>query len=173
MYLERYTDEEDLYISNLISNLDDYCEDEDKDIWRYGDQDLSSIRKIKNRIKQESRDVKLSNFLNSKLEKRWVVIDEPYDGRNYSLFSKLADVRSYGNSDPIDDPRGIPEDPSLFYTIKCNQWDGDAHSHSYFYLSELLNHDFSEISIDFNNFIESFRNRVDIDDFRIVFFFDN
>lgn len=162
MYLEKYTDEDDLYISNLISELDDYY-----------DPGLSSIRKVKNRVKQESRDAKLSNVLNSKLEKRWVVIDEPYGDRNYELFSKLADVRSYGDSDSIDDPRGIPEDPSLFYEIKTNQWDSDAHSHSYFYLSELLKHDFSKISPEFSNFIEFYRGKDDLDDYRIVFFFDN
>jgi hypothetical protein len=173
MYLKKYTDEEDLYINNLVSDLDSYGEPENETIWKYGSEELSTIRKIKDRIKRESRDSKLSNLLDSSLEKRWVVIDEPYGGRNYNLFSKLADVRSYGNSDCISEPRGVPDDLSLFYEIKTNQWEGDCHSHSYFYLSELLNHDFSNISKDFSDFVESYRGKEDIDNYRIVFFFDN
>lgn len=173
MWLEKYTDEEDSYINNLVQDLDDYSEPEDKDIWRYGNSELSSIRKVKNRIKEESRDTKLSGLLNSRLEKRWIVMDEPYGGRNYELFSKLADVRSYGENNPIDEPRGIPIDCSLFFQIRCNQWEGDGHSHSYLYLKELLEHDFSNISNDFQNFIESFRDKNDLENYRIVFFFDN
>ena len=173
MYLEKYTDEEDLYINNLVSDLDSYGYSDDQDVWIHGSEELSTIGKIKNRIKKESRDSKLSNLLNTSLEKRWMVIDEPYDGRNYYLFSKLAGVRNYNNIDCISEPRGVPDDLSLFYEIKTNQWEGDGHSHSYFYLSELLEHDFSEISPDFSDFVESFRGKEDIDDYRIVFFFDN
>ena len=33
-----------------------------------------------------------------------------YDGRDYELFSILADVRNYHNNQPIDEARGIPDD---------------------------------------------------------------
>jgi len=172
MYLEKYTNEEDLYIGNIVQELDEWGEDEDE-IKKYALSELNTNRKIRNRILQEKRDKKLTNILESELEKRWIVIDEPYSGRNYSLFSKLAGVRSYGESDSISDERGIPEDASLFYQIKVSQWMGDGHSHSYFTLRELLDYDFSEISPDFSNFVESYRGKDDVDDYRIVFFFDN
>lgn len=167
MFLEKYTDEEDQYLETLAEDLEYYEYYDDSD---YG-------RKIKNlinsAIKSENRDSRLNTVLEEKSDKRWIVIDQPYGDRNYELFSKLADVRSYGEYNAIAEPQGIPDDASLYYQIKTDQWDSNGHSHSYFYLSDLLKHDFSEISTNFSNFVESYREKEDIDNYRIVFFFDN
>ena len=67
-----------------------------------------------------------------------------YNGRNYNLFSMLADVRngyvSNGNTymiTPIDEPRGVPSDASSAYKEYVDEWGADGHSHSYFTLTEL------------------------------------
>lgn len=58
--------------------------------------------------------------------------------RNYSLFSVLADVRNYGNTPYIDEPRGLPEDVTAEVKKDSDYWGCDGHSHSYFTLKELL-----------------------------------
>ena len=103
--------------------------------------------------------------------------DHFYDNRNYWLFYFLADVRS-GPKQPIDDPRGVPEDASDSYKYIVNDWKGDGHSHSYFTLSELLSFPDStwdELECpDFRETIEKMK-LVDSnpDNGRCVFFFDN
>lgn len=78
----------------------------------------------------------------------------PYVGRNYALFSVLADVRNsrtthnifdpsmeYEERDaiePIDLPRGIPEDASKAWRKECKHWGVDFHSHSWFTVRELV-----------------------------------
>jgi len=70
-----------------------------------------------------------------------------YVGRNYNLFSILANVRNgYGfamcNTSagfaPIDFPRGLPDDISDEVKEEAEIWGVDAHSHSWLYLQELL-----------------------------------
>ena len=96
-----------------------------------------------------------------------------YRGRNYHLFSILADVRSYGEGNAITEPRGVPDDASDAYLYIVEQWKGDGHSHSYFTLTELLEHDWS----DFDEFRETLERMKNIDEntdnVRAVFFFDN
>jgi len=105
----------------------------------------------------EDRNTKIEEIIDNRpVEERWVSADEwefddeywnvPYskefyNGRNYYLFSILAGVR--GDEEPIDYPRGIPEDCSSGYSYVTNQWDGDGHSHSYFTLKELLEFDWN------------------------------
>lgn len=69
-----------------------------------------------------------------------------YFGRDYNSFAILADVRNgfgFAGCDTgdgfeiIDRPRGIPVDASEVFKEVCEMWEGDAHSHSYFYLKEL------------------------------------
>lgn len=76
--------------------------------------------------------------------------DSPYAGRNYSLFSILANVRNgYGFAGvdtgdgfkPICKPKGVPKDASDFYKREVKEMDGDGHSHSYFNLDELKKYD--------------------------------
>lgn len=79
----------------------------------------------------------------------WEVLndDNLYDGRNYSLFAMLADVRNgvgFAGSDtgvpvtPIDKPRGLPDDVSPAIRKESDDWGVDGHSHSFFTLAELL-----------------------------------
>ncbi len=99
-----------------------------------------------------------------------------YGGRNYVLFSILADVR--GGEVPIDSPRGIPGDASIGYKYMCEKWDGDAHSHSYFTLDELLRVDWSQYESDYvSEFLDTIESMKGIDEdpskIRCCFFFDN
>lgn len=103
----------------------------------------------------------------------WYVTDPFYEGRDYSLFGELANVRSYDRIKERD-PRGIPKDASEGYLEICKQWEGDSHSHSYFTLKELLEMNFSYIS---DTFKETIKRMKKIDDdpnnIRCCFFFDN
>lgn len=125
----------------------------------------------------EERDIKLGTLLNDEeVEPRWVSADKWnyedgdwelsyndnfYKGRNYSLFEILAGVRG-DDDNAIEPPRGIPDDASLGYKTVADQWDGDAHSHSYFTLDELLETIEKMKSID-----------NDTGNVRCLFFFDN
>lgn len=64
--------------------------------------------------------------------------DEPYEGRNYNLFSLLANVRNSGNITPISLPRGVPKDASESYQRIVEECGSDGHSHSFLMLDELL-----------------------------------
>ena len=141
----------------------------------------------------EDRDQKLNEVLEDVPTKfRWVSADKwkledgnwnvPYDleyygSRNYYIFSILADVRNSG-VEPINYPKGIPDDASTGYLYKCEQWDSDAHSHSYFTLEELLNVHWSEYDSDYiDDFMETLEKMKKIDEdtlnVRCCFFFDN
>lgn len=61
-----------------------------------------------------------------------------YDNRNYSLFATLANVRNYGDTPYICNPRGLPKDVSAEVKEDSDYWDCDGHSHSYFTLRELI-----------------------------------
>lgn len=60
------------------------------------------------------------------------------DSRNYDRFATLANVRNYGNTPYIDDPRGLPADITKKVEEDAESWGDDAHSHSYFTLRELI-----------------------------------
>lgn len=104
-----------------------------------------------------------------------------YTGRNYDLFSLLADVRNDGNYKPISEPKGLPKDVSGTIKHESDKWGWDAHSHSYFTLKELK-----------KSGIEKYKNEAYLQEFldftmkhlvklsdgkdeqvRIVFWFDN
>lgn len=88
---------------------------------------------------------------------------EVYDGRNYTLFGFLANVRQnwqptgdgsshgFGGSDtgeavkPIDMPRGLPDDVCDRVRKTSDAWGPDGHSHSWFTLKELLEADWDQI----------------------------
>lgn len=65
-----------------------------------------------------------------------------YSGRNYYLFTFLAGVR--GNEEPLIEPRGIPDDCSKLIKRVCEKWGSDGHSHTYYYLSELMECDWKD-----------------------------
>lgn len=142
----------------------------------------------------EDREQKLSEVLEDVPTKyRWVSADkwkfsdgswsvpwnfEYYNGRNYYLFSILADVRNGSGVEPINYPKGIPDDASSGYLYMCNQWGSDAHSHSYFTLEELLNVDWSQYDSeyleDFMDTLEKMKKiEEDTSNVRCCFFFDN
>ena len=62
------------------------------------------------------------------------------DDRNYSRFAVLANVRNYGDTEYIDEPRGLPEDVTAEVLGDSDRWDCDGHSHSYFTLKELIDY---------------------------------
>ena len=107
-----------------------------------------------------------------------------YSSRNYFVFTVLANVRG-DYVEPIDYPRGIPNDASSSYKYMCEQWEGDAHSHSYFTLEELLNTDWDyytkgenrEYNGWLSEFFETMEKMKEIDTdpskVRCCFFFDN
>ena len=142
----------------------------------------------------EDRDQKLNELLKDVPTKfRWVSADKweledgnwhvPYDlefygNRNYYIFSILADVRNGSGVEPINYPKGIPDDASTGYLYICDQWDSDAHSHSYFTLEELLNVDWSQYDSEYiEDFMEALEKMKKIDEdplnVRCCFFFDN
>lgn len=67
---------------------------------------------------------------------------EPYDGRNYELFSFLAGVRNRFDIIPISEPKGYPDDISKEVKKELeDDWGSDGHSASYLTLEELINAD--------------------------------
>jgi len=156
----------------------------------------------------EERENTLNEILeNTEKEERWVSVDsweyvedeysdEPgkmtweipwgtnyYRGRNYYLFALLANVRNYHNEvEPLNDPRGIPDDASAGYRYELKRWNGDYHSPSYYTLEELLNVDWEKYNTGdydkyLDEFLESIEKMKEIDSdpskVRCVFFFDN
>lgn len=76
-----------------------------------------------------------------------------YSGRNYNLFSILANVRNgrgfagvkTGEGfNPISEPKGVPKDASTIYQEQVESWDCDGHSHSYLTLKELKEYDWNQ-----------------------------
>lgn len=76
-----------------------------------------------------------------------------YVGRNYDLFAILADVRNgrgfagvkTGDGfNPIDLPRGLPDDVSDDVRVESEGWGLDGHSRSWFLLTELLAADWDQ-----------------------------
>lgn len=61
-----------------------------------------------------------------------------FDTRNYTLFAVLANVRNYGHTEYVDDPRGLPDDLSDYVRYAYETWQFDAHSCSYLTLKELI-----------------------------------
>lgn len=82
---------------------------------------------------------KLSPYYDGKdnAEKKYGII-RLYDTRNYRLFTILAGVRNYGDSDVvISPPKGIPADCSNMVAEEAEYWKLDGYSESYFTLKEL------------------------------------
>jgi hypothetical protein len=111
-----------------------------------------------------------------------------YQGRNYELFGVLAGVRD-NSMNPIDEPRGIPDDISNETRKEYELWGRDAHTPTYFTLNELL--DFyhkkkkhqETLDLFLNGIKERFyqefflisegRNKDFEEKFRVIFWFDN
>lgn len=73
-------------------------------------------------------------------------------GRNYRLFALLANVRNghgFAGVDlgdptvPVSEPKGLPVDVSPECRTESDNWGVDGHSHSWFTLAEMYEHDWS------------------------------
>lgn len=101
-----------------------------------------------------------------------------YSGRNYFLFGILAGVRE-DRVDPITEPRGIPTDICDILKEEYSRWGSDAHTASYYTLSELINFDWDKVASKshLSAFMETIEKMKKIsentDDVRCVFWFDN
>lgn len=62
-------------------------------------------------------------------------------GRNYFLFSILADVRNYSDIVPISKPKGFPENYDGYLV---EHWEYDGHSRSWLTLQEILSYDWTK-----------------------------
>lgn len=111
--------------------------------------------------------------------------------RNYDLFGALAGVRRAGPTSPL--PRGLPDDVSMLAAMMSARWGEDGHSHSWMLMDEALplfiaNHQFGHpekavldaMSKGTGHALEShmryFWGMEDddrLEDFRLVFWFDN
>lgn len=109
---------------------------------------------------------------------------EPYNGRNYELFSMLAGVR--GCATPIAEPRGIPQDASDGVLCEYEAAEGWTHTPSWFTLAELrvASKDKKTYNKDERSYLKGFISGIDFMlgaswhwvndiDVRVVFWFDN
>lgn len=67
----------------------------------------------------------------------------PFDWRDYDLFGWLADVRNSAAVPPLADPRGLPADASQPVRDAHEDMGYDAHSGSWFAVSELAEFDYA------------------------------
>lgn len=107
-------------------------------------------------------------------EKRWP-ITQAYVSRWYDLFARLANVRNYGvRVESISDPRGLPGDTSETVLAEYESWGADAHSASYYTLTELLAQDWSDYGGEWQGALARMRGvDANTDNVRAVFWFDN
>jgi hypothetical protein len=91
-----------------------------------------------------------------------------FNGRNYDLFSILADVRNgtgfagVKTGDgfrPIDTPRGLPVDVSLVVRESAEEWGVDGHSHSHLTVAEILAYDWDQETVKTGLFKDNDRER--------------
>lgn len=68
-----------------------------------------------------------------KINGRWHHFNALYISRSYTLFSRMANVRNYADSEiePISDPRGLPADITFETNFDYNHMKEDAHSASW------------------------------------------
>ena len=128
-----------------------------------------------------------------KIKGKWCYYNELDIDRNYQLFEKMAGVRGELRN-AIDKPRGLPECINLMTKFKSDYWDSDGHSHSWLNSKELAELDkwtkeqmMTETRqpvfgyLFGNSFNDWFKYPDDLErirsfgleDFRIIFWFDN
>lgn len=120
---------------------------------------------------------------------------EEYDvGRNYTLFSALANIRNDNKIPFIQESRGLPHDVTEDVRYEADNWDLDGHSfgwvsvqemQKYFYEYKYSNDEtlkyagevVSQLYFECFSLSQSIRddnyNNLDIEDMRLVFWFDN
>ena len=109
--------------------------------------------------------------------------DQPYNGRNYSLFGALAGVRDGSMELIADMDRGLPDDVSDELCDMFDEWGMDSHSANYLYLDEILessyykmlDSDLDELGVTyfFRDVVDALLDLGDSKDVRLVFWFDN
>jgi hypothetical protein len=154
-------------------------------------------------IQEMRRDLsveQIEDILKSTIDLAWDRSDDNLiRDRNYMWFAFLANVRNYSNCPFISSPRGLPSDLSDGLGNVIRFWDeirpGDAHSHSWLLVQELIEYDYSrrftsKRSFDsrpdgtetslceflgprFFSHLETFRSLGDPWHTRLVFFLDN
>lgn len=86
-------------------------------------------------------------YLERKLNNEWRSADlfdargghvSIYTGRNYTLFSVLADVRNDSGNAFISEAKSLPEDCNELIKKEYDAWSEDAHNASYLTLYELI-----------------------------------
>lgn len=87
-------------------------------------------------------------------ESKWSVIPI-YSNRNYALFEVLAGVRAYYGNDPIDTPRGLPNNVCKRIKKASDRWGSDGHSHSWLAASELFEYKKAHPYTEYSGFISS------------------
>ena len=127
-------------------------------------QEDGSWKKHDYRAKYQSGEPDADGYRKTNYDKLFG--DPLYIGRCYRFFAFLADVRNgsgFAGCDtgdavvPIDEERGLPDDPSEDYAGEVENWDGDGHSHSWFTAEELANADWDQETTE--------RCIIDLDDF--------
>ena len=78
------------------------------------------------------------NPYREEIEEPYLIPIPLYESRDYTLFATLANVRNYGGTPYICEPRGMPEDVTDNTYCEIKRWGEDGHSHSYFTLKELI-----------------------------------
>lgn len=126
LYVEKYDND----CWNIVSNTNPYIsfyEDLAKNALEKGDIDREKYMKERIESLKSKEPIVYEGWL--------------YNGRNYSLFSILADVRNDYEIIPIDYPRGLPDNLSNELAVEKEIWEGDGHSYSYFTFKEILDYD--------------------------------
>lgn len=80
---------------------------------------------------------KLARYYGGSGKRRFEVV-EICGERNYDRFATLANVRNYGGTPYISEPRGLPEDVTKLVNEDYESYCGAAHSPSYVTLKELI-----------------------------------
>lgn len=73
---------------------------------------------------------------------------QPYEDRNYRLFSVLANVRNGDGLTPIAEPRGLPQDIHKFTDWYLEDVDPIDHSATWLTLEEVMAYPWTEIESD-------------------------
>ena len=110
---------------------------------------------------------------------KWIAIKELKSAeRNYRRFAALAGVRNYNNEYSAE-PRGLPSDVSETAKYDIEQLGTDGHSHSYMSIRE-ASAIFLDTTYQPRNFAKEYPESEyfdveieDIDNFRLIFWFDN
>lgn len=124
-----------------------------------------------------------------KIEGKWRHYSQPHVDRSYNLFALLAGVRNYENIEPISKSKGLPEDITYLTKKHYILRKSDAHDESWLSIKELIElenikqNDSFFLEDTFNTFIFENGltgwykypedNTMNIEDLRMVFWFDN